>query len=130
MIRKLNPRGNIFVCPVLPTRDVEINNRVKLFNNLLMSDLPRAQLGVHLVDGFDNFWSRYTNKLCDNLSDIMNRPRDVLHLNDNSGVKVLVKLIKQSIFSVKKIRKTRSVGSRTTTRTTDQATKKRGLWLL
>ena len=101
-VRQLNPKCRLFVCPVLPTRNTEINVKVKLFNRYLMSDLKRSNLRVNVVEGFEVFWSRFTNKLCDDLSNIVEDPSDTLHLNAGKGVITLVSLIKHCIFTVKK----------------------------
>ena len=43
-IRKLNPKCQLFVCPVLPTRDQSINLCIVKFNKLIFSDLAKSNL--------------------------------------------------------------------------------------
>ena len=97
-IRELNQNGNIFVCPILPTRDQVINQKVNAFNRYLFNDLQQANLKVIIVQGFKEF-ADYRGFLNTILHD-KRTPNDVLHIN-NKGYCILVKLIKQAIFSVK-----------------------------
>jgi hypothetical protein len=106
-IRHCNPRGNIIICPVLPTRDGNINSRVMDFNRLIFDDLARCPLNVEVVSGFDDFLDR-----CDGLlSKVLfekHSNTDVLHINGR-GCALLVKCIKRTIFGIKK---RRNVGSK------------------
>lgn len=98
-IRELNPKGNIFVCPVLPSRDKTLNGRINNFNHYIIHDLQRSDLKVNIVMGFQEF-ADYRGFLKENMHDKRNAT-DTLHINDK-GYCVLVKLIKQAIFGIKK----------------------------
>ena len=54
-IREVNQHGNIFVCPVLPSRDLAMNQRINEFNRLLFHDLQQSNLRVNFVHGFNEF---------------------------------------------------------------------------
>ena len=55
-IRKINPLCRLFVCPVLPTRDTSINNRVRKFDKLIHNELDmKAGLKICFVEGFSSF---------------------------------------------------------------------------
>ena len=41
-IRSVNEHGNVFVCPVLPSRDLAINQRINDFNKYLFHDLQQS----------------------------------------------------------------------------------------
>ena len=105
-IRSVNEHGNIFVCPVLPSRDLAINQRINEFNRYLFHDLQQSNLGVNFVHGFNEFAAHGVLK--DTLHD-KRTPKDVLHINVK-GYSILVRLIKQAIFSVKKSKKTSTTG--------------------
>ena len=97
-IHKLSPKCNIFICRVLPTKVMTLNQKVKSFNRLIYSDLLQTCPGVRVVDGFWKF-ADHRELLADGLSktfDRQGRP-DLLHLN-KYGVRILASLIKQSIF--------------------------------
>lgn len=97
-IRELNPRCNIFVCPVLPSRSRKINERIFQFNRLLFDDLVHCDINVQLVRGLGEFLDR-GNLLRSTLHD-QRTNEDVLHINDH-GYRILVKCIKHAIFSYK-----------------------------
>ena len=100
-IRKLNPKCKIFVCPILPTKDYELNRGALYFNKLIFEDLIQRDLDVKCIWGFDEFLdSDGTGLLASSLSKRFNRHQqpDMLHLN-LSGVRHLAGLIKQSVFS-------------------------------
>ena len=98
-IRKLNPKCNLFVCPVLPSRSRDINAKIVKFNKLLFSNLVQSNLKVNIVHGFGAFVDKIGI-----LKDVLHDKRsteDVLHINE-TGYKILVKCIKTAIFDVKK----------------------------
>ena len=97
-IRELNPRCNIYVCPVLPSRSHKINERIFEFNRLLFNDLVISNLKISLVRGLGDFLDR-GNILRSALHD-QRTNEDVLHINDQ-GYRILVKCIKHAIFSSK-----------------------------
>ena len=99
-IRSVNEHGNVFVCPVLPSRDLAINHRINEFNKYLFHDLQQSNLGVNFVHGFNEFAAHGILK--DALHD-KRTPRDVLHINAK-GYTIILRLIKKAIFSVKKVR--------------------------
>ena len=100
-IRKLNPKCKIFVCPILPTKNYDLNKGALYFNKLIFEDLTKRDLDVECIWGFDSFLdSDGSGLLASNLSkrfDRHNQP-DMLHLN-LSGTRCLAGLIKQSVFS-------------------------------
>ena len=57
-IRELNPRCNIFVCPVLPSRSQKINEKIFQFNGLLFDDLVKSSININLVRGLGEFLDR------------------------------------------------------------------------
>ena len=96
-IEKLSPSTSVFVCRLLPTRDFHLNQKVNRFNELIYFDLEPTCKNVQWVDGFEKF--SHNHVLVWELSkqfDTQGRP-DTLHLN-RSGVRVLARLIKSSIF--------------------------------
>ena len=97
-IQKLNPKCNIFICRLLPTKDVILNKKVITFNRLIYSDLLRTCSGVQCVDGFEKFADQ-RKLLAGELSRTFDRAGlpDMLHLN-KYGVRILASLIKSSIF--------------------------------
>ena len=98
-IRDTNPKGNIFVCQVLPSRDRALNRKINIFNKLLYDDLQQCNiLKVNLVDGFPEFAAGGVLK--DKLHD-KRTPSDTLHINER-GYCILVRLIKQAIFTIKR----------------------------
>ena len=97
-VRELNPRCNIYVCPVLPSRSHKINEKIFQFNGLLFDDLVKSSINVNLVQGLGEFIDR-GNLLKTKLHD-QRTNEDVLYINDH-GYRILVKCIKHTIFSSK-----------------------------
>ena len=100
-IRSLNPKCRIFVCPILPTKNHDLNRGALYFNKLIFEDLIKRDLNVQCVWGFDDFLDGDGSGLLSrNLSKEYNRHNqpDILHLN-LSGIRRLAGLIKQSVFS-------------------------------
>ena len=98
-IKQLNPNCYVYVCPLLPTKDADLNRRVNCFNSILFRSLASMSPGVQCVQGFHGF-AEHDGMLVRQLSktfDRFNRP-DTLHLNE-SGARVLAGFIKQAIFS-------------------------------
>jgi alkylated DNA repair dioxygenase AlkB len=97
-IKNLSPSTRaVFVCKLLPTKDLELNVKVNAFNRLIHFDLLPTCKDVVCVKGFEKFACNYG--LADELSkqfDRHGRP-DTLHLN-KLGARVLAGLIKQSVF--------------------------------
>ena len=98
-IRQLNAKANIFVVPILPTKNHELNRRAIYFNSLIFNDLEHSHLGVIHVLGLDSLLddngllSERFSRQFDN-----NGRRDVLHLNE-SGVRRFAGMInKRAIF--------------------------------
>ena len=100
LIRSMTHKGaKIIVCPVLPTKSFAINQQINVFNQFLYDDLSRSTLGVTVVARFrDTFLDPSTRCLRRDLS------RDNLHLDEIYGVSHLVRLIKETIFSLKRSR--------------------------
>ncbi len=95
LIRKFNQKCRIFVCPVLPTETHDINRRINIFNSYLFNDLALSNLNVTIIKGFVNFLDKRTNLLRSDLS-----KHDNLHIN-SYGIRLLVRLIKEGLFSTK-----------------------------
>ena len=45
-IQKINTKCNVYVCPLLPTKDLDLNRRVNCLNNMIFTDLVKTNLGV------------------------------------------------------------------------------------
>ena len=101
-IRKINPSCRLFVCPVLPTRDTSIKNRVRKFNKLIHNDLMKAGLKICFVEGFSSFVDFSSGLLKESLFDKRSET-DVLHIND-AGYCILVSCIKRAIRSSKELK--------------------------
>ena len=97
-IRQLNPRCNIFVCPVLPSRDQSINDKIFEFNRLLFDDLVHSGLRINLVRGLNVFLDK--NFLLKAAFHDKRTTSDVLHIN-GYGYSALVKCIKTALFGAK-----------------------------
>ena len=93
----MNPKAKVFVCPLLPTRLMHVNNKVTYFNSLLLNDLLSNNFSVSIVPGFRDFLDQ-SGLLADNLC---RRRGDALHINRH-GVHILANKIKTSIFDRKK----------------------------
>ena len=113
-IRMYNPKCRLFICPVLPTKSSVINKRIFRFNKYICDDLIQSDLRALLVEGLHEFVDNHTSLLRNIFA--VNDPNDILHINQNKGVRLLVKLIKQAIFRAKVHNKT--VNSRTFANTT------------
>ena len=97
-IQLLSPSTRaVFVCPLLPTKNLLLNKKVNTFNRLIHFDLVPACKGVVYVDGFMRFARNHL--LADELSKQFDRygRQDTLHLN-KPGTRVLAGLIKHSVF--------------------------------
>ena len=90
-IRLLNPKINIFVCPILPTKMYSLNRKAAWFNGLIVSDLLESRFGVLWVAGVRDFLDS-----AGYLSDKLSYRGDPLHLNF-SGAGMLAMLIKRCI---------------------------------
>ena len=100
-IRELNPNCRIFICPILPTKNHNLNEGALYFNKLIFNDLIQKDWGIQCVWGFDSFLDGDGNGLlASNLSKQFDRynKQDILHLN-LSGVRLLAGLIKKSILT-------------------------------
>ena len=98
-IRQLNPKCNILICRLLPTKAPHLNSKVITFNRLIYNDLLRVCSSVQVVDGFIVFADN-NELLAGHLSKAVDKHGnpDLLHLN-RSGVRILAGLIKRCIFS-------------------------------
>ena len=99
-IRHINPKCKIYVCPILPTKNFELNQCALYFNNLIFTDLVEKDLGVQYVKGFNSFLERdHSGLLAQDLSRELDKQgrQDFLHLN-LSGTRMLARYIKQCVF--------------------------------
>ncbi|KAL5260873.1 hypothetical protein ACHWQZ_G006792 [Mnemiopsis leidyi] len=97
-IKQLNPKCYVSVCPLLPTKSRELNQKVNFFNCVLASKVASMGPGVQCVEGFHGF-AEHDGTLVDRLSKTLDRHGglDILHLNPY-GARVLAGLIKRCIF--------------------------------
>ena len=97
-IQSINAHGRIYVCPILPTKLVNINRRAACFNGLIFNELVSSNFGVTVVNGFDSFLDN-EGLLHQNFSKRLNKHQrpDFLHLNWKGSAQ-LAKLIKNTIF--------------------------------
>ena len=110
-IRRIHPRCRLYVCPILPTRNTEVNSRVMKFNYYIRNDLLQSGLQVHFVEGFRQFVDMSNGLLKESLFD-KRSDTDFLHIND-AGYCILVSCIKATIYSSKeKMAQKRQVGRR------------------
>ena len=79
-IREENQACNLFVCPVLPSRNRNLNHKINDFNWYLFNDLQHDSLRVHIVQGFNEF-ADHSGVLRPSLHDLRT-PNDTLHIND------------------------------------------------
>ncbi|KAL5264241.1 hypothetical protein ACHWQZ_G005360 [Mnemiopsis leidyi] len=96
-IKSLSACTTVFVCQLLPTKDLTLNRKVNDFNRLIHFDLFPSCKDVEYVEGFRQFVCNRV--LAAELSMHLDRLGrfDMLHLN-RAGARVLASLIKQSIF--------------------------------
>ena len=96
-IKLLSPCTAVFVCQLLPTKDLTLNRKVDDFNRLIHFDLFPTCKDLEYVGGFEQF--ACNRVLAAELSMQFDRfgRYDMLHLN-RAGARVLASLIKQSIF--------------------------------
>ena len=97
-IKQLNPKCYVSVCPLLPTKSRDLNQKVNFFNYVLASNIASMGPGVQCVEGFHGF-AEHDGTLVGRLSKTLDRHGglDVLHLNP-FGARVLAGLIKRCIF--------------------------------
>ena len=99
LVRKFNPTANLFISPILPTKNQDFNKRANIFNQLITSELPQSNLNVTCIHGFDRFLdhngflSRELSRQYDRFGYV-----DMLHLND-TGSRLLAGLVKSVIFN-------------------------------
>ena len=97
-IQELNPKCCIYICPILPTKDLHINQKVFHYDSILKNEFIPEFSGVRYVSGFERFLD-HQQLLSRDLSrpvDRYGRP-DILHLNAQ-GTRTVASLIKQCIF--------------------------------
>lgn len=100
LIQHVNKRARIIICPLLPTRLVNITKKVDYFNTLILNDLIGKHFNISLVPGFVDFIDQ---------NDLLHRKfcreeGDYLHLN-LFGTNVLGNKIKTEIFNRKSKRR-------------------------
>ena len=97
-IQVVNPTAQIFLCPLLPTKSVELNRKVLYFIDLIRKELLPKNFGVQMVEGFNDFLGE--NGL---LSQLLSREfgrngrPDFLHLNWR-GVAKLGVIIRNNVL--------------------------------
>ena len=98
-IRQLNKRCQVFIVPVIPTRYVNINQKVWDFNKIVVNELPRLFSKLSIVGGIGELVDR-TNGGTLGTRFRRNPDPSGLHIN-NVGISLVVKCIKTSIFKAK-----------------------------
>jgi hypothetical protein len=97
-IQKLHPTCKLYICPVLPCKRQDVNNKIRVFNTFIFDDLIQTTFGVAVVQGFDQFLARNQEW---SLSDALYKPDPTgLHIN-GGGTRLLVMLIKQCMYASK-----------------------------
>ena len=99
IIRKLGPKSNIVVSPILPTKNHELNERSVFFNTLLF-DYEKNSNGKFTTHDFNDFLDN-NGKLSDHMGRFK-KPSDPLHLGAH-GILKLVKLIRTCVYGSQKI---------------------------
>ena len=101
-IVSVNKRARIYVNTLLPTKIENVNKKQKLFNSLIVNDLPKSFKDIRIINSQSRF-SNVAGLLAPGLSREFNShgEPDQLHLNE-SGLRLLSYLIKSSLFSRKK----------------------------
>ncbi len=102
-IRSLNPRCQLFIVPIVPSRTHKNTRKINFFNNLIVNELVQYIPRLYIASGLE--------ELCDEQGTLArkfdNHDRTGLHLN-SKGVSVVVQRIKQCIFQVKRGNKVQS----------------------
>ncbi len=106
-IKHINKRARIYVSPILPTKDADLNKKALLFNSFIFDDLK--SLGTYSIRGYNQFCD-INSRLNENLSVGESDSLPDIHLNDR-GRRLLSVCIKRSLFQDK--RSSSSTGTRT-----------------
>ena len=93
----INPRVNVFVCPLLPTRLFSGIDKINDFNSLIFNDLQFNNYNISIIEGFIDFVGE-AHLLDPKYS---RGEGDYLHLN-GYGIKILANKIKTHIFNRKR----------------------------
>ena len=103
-IVRLNPLAKVYVCPVLPTRDMRMNQKAMYMNRRVQMHI-KDSFNITMLDcnSFVNSMGLLKNTFC-------SRPGDLIHMGQ-SGISKLVSIIKERIHH-----KVPFVTKRTTTR--------------
>jgi hypothetical protein len=99
-ILMINKRARIFICPLLPTKDADLNRKVLLFNGLIFDDLVESFAQVSIIHGINSLCDR-NGKLSGDLSEVESDPLNYVHINQ-IGRRVLCACIKSSLFQRKR----------------------------
>ena len=89
-LTRINPDANLFICPILPTRDYEMNKRA-IFMNHRIQVLAESCFKINVFDcnAFIDQVGLLQHRLC-------SKPGDPIHLS-NVGISEMVKIIKAEI---------------------------------
>ena len=101
-IVSVNKRARVCVNTLLPTKIEDVNKKQKLFNLLIVNDLPKTFKDIRIINSQSRF-SNVAGLLTPGLSREFNSygEPDQLHLNE-SGLRMFSYLIKSLLFSRKK----------------------------
>ena len=94
----VNKRARLYVSTLLPTKCENINKKVKMFNDLVINDLPRSFKDIRII----NHYSRFANVaglLTPGLSREFNShgEPDLLHINA-AGLRLFSFAVKNALF--------------------------------
>jgi hypothetical protein len=98
-IRQLNGRCHVFVVPVIPTQFEHINCKIRDFNRIVTTELPRIFSRLSIVSGVGELADRNRGGVLDGRFSRKQDPSG-LHVN-NIGISIIVSCIKAAIFSTK-----------------------------
>ena len=101
-IIEVNKRARLYVSSLLPTKCQGINKKVKLFNSLILDDLPLSFKDIRIINHTSRF-SGAAGLLTPGLSREFNSrgESDQLHLNP-AGLRLFSTVIKNALFLRKK----------------------------
>ena len=101
-IVSVNKRARIYVNTLLPTKIENVNKKQKLFNSLIVNNLPKSFKDIRIINSQSRF-SNVAGLLAPGLSREFNSHGEPDQLNVNeSGLRLFNYLIKSSLFSRKK----------------------------
>ena len=120
-IIELNPKVNVFIVPLLPTRSVTFNKSVRVFNNLIQSKIIECNYRCMVIDDIKEL--SYSDGLL--RSECMREEWDNIHVNIRCVRKIALSIRNAIYLKYNSGRKSRVVSS-TKTYSEAASTKPRG----